>query len=84
MAVTLPEGDLNSRLNHYLEGFRNRHGLEETEREGNVVRLVVDPGILPAVLRTAKERLGILHLSFIAVVDREGSVELTYGLRDLL
>jgi NADH-quinone oxidoreductase subunit C len=83
VAVTLPEGDLNSRLNQYLEGFRNRHGLEESEVEGNVVRLVVDPGILPAVLTTAKERLGILHLSLITVVDWEGSFELTYELLDL-
>jgi NADH:ubiquinone oxidoreductase subunit C len=83
MAVTLPEGDLNSRLEQYLEGFRNRHGLEESEIEGNVVRLVVEPGLLPAVLRTAKERLGVLHLSFITVVDREGSFELTYELLDL-
>ena len=83
MAVTLPEGDLNSRLEQYLEGFRNRHGLEESEIEGNVVRLVVGPGLLPAVLRTAKERLGVLHLSLITVVDREGSFELTYELLDL-
>ena len=83
MAVTLPEGDLNSRLEQYLDGFRNRHGLEESEIEGNVVRLVVEPGILPAVLTTAKERLGVLHLSFITVVDREGSLELTYELLDL-
>ena len=83
MAVTLPEGDLNSRLKQYLEGFQNRHGLEESEIEGNVVRLVVEPGILPAVLRTAKERLGVLHLSFITVVDREGSLELMYELLDL-
>ena len=83
MAVTLPEGDLNSRLEQYLDGFRNRHGLEESEIEGNVVRLVIEPGILPAVLTTAKERLGVLHLSFITVVDREGSLELTYELLDL-
>jgi NADH-quinone oxidoreductase subunit C len=83
MAVTLPEGNLNSRLEQYLEGFRNRHGLEESEIDGNVVRLVVEPGLLPAVLRTAKERLGILHLSLITVVDREGSFELTYELLDL-
>ena len=83
MAVTLPEGDLNSRLNQYLEGFRNRHGLGESEVEGNVVRLVVDPGILPAVLTTAKERLGVLHLSFITVVDRVGAFELIYELLDL-
>jgi len=83
MAATLPEGDLNTRLERYLDGFRNRHGLEESEIEGNVVRLVVEPGVLPAVLATAKERLGVLHLSFITVVDREGSLELTYELLDL-
>src|SRR5215210_199630 len=71
MAVTLPEGDLNGRLERYLEGFRNRHGLEESEIEGNLVRLVVEPGIVPAVLATARERLGVLHLAFITVVDRE-------------
>jgi NADH-quinone oxidoreductase subunit C len=83
LAVTLSEGDLQTRLESYLEGFRNRHGLEESEIEGNVVRLVVTPGILPAVLTTAKERLKVLHLSFITVVDRVGSFELTYELLDL-
>ena len=83
MAVTLPEGDLQSRLERYLEGFRNRHGLEESSVEGNVVRIVVEPGILPAVLATARESLGVLHLSFITVVDLEGSFELTYELLDL-
>ena len=83
MAVALPEGDLSGRLERYLEGFRNRHGLEESEIEENVVRLVVEPGVLLAVLATAKERLGLLHLSFITVVDREGSFELTYELLDL-
>ena len=82
MAVMLPEGDLQSRLERYLEGFRNRHGLEESEVIGNVVRLVVEPGIVPAVLATARERLGVLHLAFITVVDREGSFELTYELLD--
>jgi NADH-quinone oxidoreductase subunit C len=82
MAVTLPEGDLNGRLERYLEGFRNRHGLEESEVTGNVVRLVVEPGILPAVLATARERLGVLHLAFITVVDWEGSFELMYELLD--
>ncbi len=83
MAVTLPEGDLNTRLERYLEGFRNRHGLEEAGIDGNVVWLVIDPRVLPAVLATAKERLGVLHLSFITVVDRMGSFELTYELLDL-
>jgi NADH-quinone oxidoreductase subunit C len=82
MAVTLPEGDLNGRLERYLDGFRNRHGLEESEVIGNVVRLVVEPEIVPAVLATARERLGVLHLAFITVVDREGSFELTYELLD--
>jgi NADH-quinone oxidoreductase subunit C len=83
MAVTLPEGTLDERLERYLEGFRNRHGLEESGVEGNVVTLVVEPNIVPAVLTTARERLNILHLAFITVVDREGSFELTYELLDL-
>jgi NADH-quinone oxidoreductase subunit C len=82
MAVTLPEGDLNSRLELYLDGFRNRHGLDDSGVEGNVVRLVVKSGVLPAVLTTARERLGILHLAFITVVDWEDSFELTYELLD--
>ncbi len=82
MAVTLPEGDLQSRLQGYLDGFNNRHGLEESAVEGNVVRVVTKPGAVPAVLATARETLGILHLSFITVVDREGSFELTYELMD--
>jgi NADH-quinone oxidoreductase subunit C len=83
MAVTLPEGGLQTRLERYLEGFRNQHGLEESEIEGNLVRVVIEPRNLPAVLTTARERLGVLHLSFITVVDREGSFELTYELLDL-
>ena len=83
MAVTLPEGDLNERLERYLEGFQNRHGLEESEIEGNLVQVVVKPGVLRSVLTTARERLGILHLSFITVVDRMGSFEITYELLDL-
>src|SRR5215218_4412378 len=83
MDATLPQGDLEGRPERYLEGFQSRHGLEEAEVEGNVVRLVVEPRILPAVLTTAREALGILHLSFITVVDREGSFELTYELLDL-
>ena len=47
------------------------------------MRVVVEPGLVPAVLTTARERLGILHLSFITVVDRVGSLELTYELLDL-
>jgi len=43
----------------------------------------VRPEDLPAVLTTAREALGVLHLSFITVVDREGSFELTYELLDL-
>ena len=57
MSVTLPEGDLQSRLERYLEGFRNRHGLGESAVEGNVVRLVVEPNILPEVLATVRSRL---------------------------
>lgn len=83
MAVTLPESDLQGRLERYLEGFRSRHGLEEASVEENVVRLVVEPGIVPAVLATARESLGIMHLSYITVVDRAGSFELTYELLDL-
>src|ERR671932_2124341 len=83
MAVALPQGDLSRRLEQYLEGFQNRHGLEEAAFEGNVVRIVVSPEILPAVLTTAKESLGILHLSLITVIDRVGSFELTYALLDL-
>src|SRR5918992_3050818 len=64
MAVTLPEGGLQTRLERYLEGFRNQHGLEESEIEGNLVRVVIEPRNLPAVLTTARERLGVLHLSF--------------------
>lgn len=83
MAVTLPEGDLQERLERYLQGFRNQHGLEESAVEGNAVQLVVGPDMVPAVLATARESLGVLHLSFITVVDREGSFELTYELLDL-
>jgi NADH-quinone oxidoreductase subunit C len=83
VAVTLPEGDLQDRLEGYLEGLRNRHGLEESAVEGNVVRIVVDAESIPAVLATAREALGIMHLSFITVVDRQGSFELTYELLDL-
>jgi NADH-quinone oxidoreductase subunit C len=83
MVVTLPEGDLNGRLNHYLEGFSGRHELQEAAVEKNVVRLVIRPDLLPAILATARESLGVLHLSLITVVDLEGSFELTYELLDL-
>ena len=83
MAVTLPEGDLETRLSRYLDGFTNRHGIEDPSVEGNVVQVTVQPADLPAVLTTARETLGILHLSFITVVDRQGSFELTYELLDL-
>jgi NADH-quinone oxidoreductase subunit C len=73
MAVTLPEGDLSSRLERYLDGFKNRHGLEEAEVVGDTVWLVIEQ---------ARESLGILHLAFITVVDREGSFEITYELLD--
>ena len=83
MAVTLPEGNLETRLSRYLEGFNNRHGIEDPLSEGNLVQVVVKPEDLPAVLTTARDALGILHLSFITVVDRQGSFELTYELLDL-
>jgi NADH-quinone oxidoreductase subunit C len=83
VAVTLPEGSLQDRLERYLEGLRIRHGLEESAVEGNTVRVLVDSESVPAVLATARETLGVLHLSFITVVDRQGSFELTYELLDL-
>ena len=83
MAVTLPEGNLETRLSRYLEGFTNRHGLEDSSVEGNLVLVWIKPEDLPAVLTTARETLDILHLSFITVVDRQGSFELTYELLDL-
>src|ERR687883_348751 len=83
MAVTLPEGDLNARLEHYLEGFRGRHELEEASVEKNVVRLVIRPDLLPAVLTTTRESLGNLPHSFITVVDLEGPFQLSYELLDL-
>ena len=83
MVVTLPEGDLETRLTRYIDGFNNRHGPEDSSVEGNVVLVVAKPVDVPAVLATARETLGILHLSFITVVDRQGSFELTYELLDL-
>ena len=83
MAVTLPEGDLQTRLDSYLDGFKNRHGLEDAEIVGNAVKLVVTPNVMRAVLTTARERLGIMHLAFITVVDRMGSFEVHYELLDL-
>ena len=83
MAVTLPEGDLETRLSRYLDGFNNSHGIEDSLVEGDLVQVVVRPEDLPAVLMTARETLGILHLSFITVVDRQGAFELTYELLDL-
>ena len=83
MAVTLPQGNLETRLSRYLDGFNNRHGLEESSVEGNLVLVWAKPEDLPAVLTTARETMGILHLSFITVVDRQGSFELTYELLDL-
>ena len=82
MPLTLPEGDLQTRLQRYLDGLNNQHGLEESEILDNVVRVVASPGDVPAVLATARETLGIPHLSFITVVDRQGSFELTYELMD--
>jgi NADH-quinone oxidoreductase subunit C len=83
MAVTLPEGNLETRLSRYLEGFNNRHGLEHSSVEGNLVLVWAKPDDLTVVLTTARETLGILHLSFITVVDKQGSFELTYELLDL-
>lgn len=83
MAVALPQGTVEERLERYLDGFRNRHGLEESEVQGNVVRVVVAPESVPAVLATAREELGVRHLSYITVVDLQGSFELTYELLDL-
>ena len=82
MALTLPEGDLQSRLQRYLDGLGDRHGLEDVEIIGDVVRIVARKDDVPAVLATARETLGIPHLSFITVVDRQGSFELTYELMD--
>ena len=83
MALTLPEGDLQSRLERYLEGLDNRQGLEGSEIVDGVVRIVAKKDDVPAVLATARQTLGIPHLSFITVVDREGAFELTYELIDL-
>ena len=83
MAVTLPEGDLETRLSRYLDGFNNSHGIEDSLVGGDLVQVVVKPEDLPAVLTTARDTLGVLHLSFITVVDRKGSFELTYELLDL-
>jgi NADH-quinone oxidoreductase subunit C len=82
VAVSLPEGDLQTRLQRYLDGLSNRHGLQESEILDDVVQVVASPGDVPAVLTTARETLGIPHLSFITVVDRQGSFELTYELID--
>ena len=82
MALTLPEGDLQSRLQRYLDGLGDRHGLEEAEIVDAVVRIVARKDDVPAVLATARETLGIPHLSFITVVDRQGFFELTYELID--
>lgn len=83
MAIRLPEGDLDARLERYLEGFRGRHELEEHETKGNALKVVAAPESVPALLATAREELGIVHLSFITVVDWQGSFELTYELLDL-
>ena len=80
--IRLPQGEREDRAERYLEGFRSRHGLEESEVEGDVVWLVVEPDILRAVLTTAREELTIRHLSYITVVDR-GFFEITYVLLDL-
>jgi NADH-quinone oxidoreductase subunit C len=82
VALSLPEGDLQTRLQRYLDGLNYRHGLEDSEILDDVVQVVASPGDVPAVLATARETLGIPHLSFITVVDRQGSFELTYELID--
>jgi NADH-quinone oxidoreductase subunit C len=82
VALTLPEGDLQSRLQRYLDGLGDRHGLEEAQIVGAVVRIVARKDDVPAVLATARETLGIPHLSFITVVDSQGFFELTYELMD--
>jgi NADH-quinone oxidoreductase subunit C len=82
VALTLPEGNLQSRLQRYLDGLGDRHGLEEAEIVGAVVRIVARKDDVPAVLATARETLGIPHLSFITVVDRQGFFELAYELMD--
>jgi NADH-quinone oxidoreductase subunit C len=82
VAVSLPEGDLQTRLRGYLDGLDNRHGLQESEIVGGVVLVVAAPADVPAVLGTVRETLGLPHLSFITVVDRQGSFELTYELID--
>ena len=82
MALVLPEGDLKTRLGRYREGFKSQHGLE-AEVEDNALRVVAEPETVPGVMATAREHLGILHLSFITVVDRQGSFDLTYELLDL-
>ena len=53
MAPTLPEGNLETRLSRYLDGFNNRHGIEDSLVEGDLVQVVVKPDDLPAVLTTA-------------------------------
>ncbi|MGB3635721.1 MAG: NADH-quinone oxidoreductase subunit C [Rubrobacteraceae bacterium] len=83
MAVMMPEGTLEERLERYLEGFRNRHGLEESSVEGGVVNIVVSPESIPTVLATAREELNVRHLSYLTVVDWQGSFEITYALADL-
>lgn len=83
MAIRLPEGDLDTRLEHYLEGFQSHFDLQEHETKGNALKVVVAPESVPSVLAAAREELNIFHLSFITVVDRHGSFELTYELLDL-
>ena len=83
MAIRLPEGDLDTRLERYQEGLRAHGNIEEYETKGNTVQVTAAPEEVPAVLAAAREELNILHLSFITVVDRQGSFELTYELLDL-
>lgn len=83
MAFSLPEGSLQERLERYAAGLQGSHELQESSIEGNVIRIVVKPESIPAVLATAREQLQVMHLSFITVVDRGGSFDLTYELLDM-
>ncbi len=80
--LTLPEGDLQTRLKRYLEGFATGMGWRSPRsREPGTDRDRAED--LTGGADDRAERLGVLHLSFITVVDRVGSFELTYELLDL-
>src|ERR671921_725666 len=80
MDVALPQDAVEDRVEHYLDGFQSRHGLDEAEVQGNVVRLVVEPHILPAVLTTARESLKIMHLSLTTIVGEEPVIDSVTGI----